>query len=180
MLFSFFTNTAREIVQCHIYPFAECIQRLNWHRQPHNNHLSQQFAYQSCFYGAKCLPKAHSVSYQCFWYIQIPNPPSHNEPYCPNLVHLKTRFQAGLAMNRCCQKLGFLSIGKSDRHWTAWAPHQETYVESHSRLFWEQCSILNWDYLDWGTSRQPLGSEVHLLIGWSPVRPHWSLLGALR
>jgi len=92
----FFTHHPAIVTLCHIHPLVKGIPPQNQPRQPHYNFLSQQFTYHCCCHWGESLAKSHLIRHHCSSHIGIPNPPPHNEPYCPNLVCQKHRSgQAG-------------------------------------------------------------------------------------
>jgi len=88
----FFTNNPGIVALCHIHPFFKGISPQNWLWQPHNNLLTQQFAYPSCCHRGKSPAKTYFICHQRSWLIWIPNPSPHIELYCPNLVCQKRDF----------------------------------------------------------------------------------------
>jgi len=82
----FITNNPRIVILHHIHPFLNSIPPLNSQRQPHNNCLSQQIAYPSCYDSGKCLAKIHFLCHQHSSHIWIPNSSRQNDSYCPNLL----------------------------------------------------------------------------------------------
>ena len=86
----------------------------------------------------------------------------------------------GLELNTCGLKHGHLLIDKVDEHSAGWPPSQDTRVQIHCWLCWEQCSILNWYQLDQGHPHHPLAPEPLLHLGRSSFCPEWYLSVALR
>ena len=75
----------------------------------------------------------------------------------------------------CGLKHGDLLICESDGHLAAWLPHQDTHVHIHCWFYWEQYSIMNWNYLDWAPPCHPLAPGPLLHLGRFTFHPHWSV-----
>jgi len=66
---------------------------------------------------------------------------------------------AGQELNTGGQGHDHQLIGESVGYSAALPPSQDTHVQFYWSLDWEQCSILNYNYLDWGPPCHPLAPE---------------------